>query len=148
MPRGQFYTVFTMGFATALGLFGIIAAIVCWYWPEPAAWAAVSLGETGRPATWVTPTIFAAIVAASGVFAGYWIVQVQQTIVRWSGDREIARLNVQYRALVQQVGTERADEIMKEQALAMLGGGADHFNLFGRDEMLHAMRARGVLPRL
>lgn len=147
MPRGQFYTVFTIGFATALGMFGVIAAIVCWYWPAPAAWASMAIGAPGRPATWLTPPIFSAIVAASGVFAGYWIVQIRQAIVRWSGDREIAKLNVQYRALVQQVGTERADEIMKEQALAMLSGEARNFNLFGRTEMLHAMRADGVLPR-
>lgn len=147
MPRGQFYTVFTMGFATALGLFGIVAAIVCWYWPEPAAWASMAIGEPGRPATWLTPPIFSAIVAGAGIFAGCWMVQTQQAIVRWSGDREIARLNAEYRVLAQQVGTERADEIMKEQAIAMLRGEAGHFNLFGKNEMVHAMRASGALPR-
>ncbi|WP_441252570.1 hypothetical protein AB8A28_19940 [Tardiphaga sp. 71_E8_N1_1] len=107
----------------------------------------MAIGAPGRPATWLTPPIFSAIVAASGVFAGYWIVQAQQAIVRWSGDREIARLNAEYRVLAQQVGTERADEIMKEQAIAMLSGEAGHFNLFGKNEMTHAMRAGGVLPR-
>jgi hypothetical protein len=147
MPRGQFYTVFTMGFATALGLFGILAGIACWYWPETAAWASVAIGAPGRPATWLTPGVFAAIVAAVGVFAGYWLFQIQQAIVRWSGDRLIAKMNARYRMLAQTVGTERADELMKQEALAMVGGEAGHFNLFGRDEMLHAIRAGGVLPR-
>jgi hypothetical protein len=51
MPRGQFYTVFTLGFASAIGMFGVLAGIVCLYWPESAAWASVAFGAPGRPQT-------------------------------------------------------------------------------------------------
>lgn len=147
MPRGQFYTVFTMGFATALGLFGIGAAIACWYW-LPAAWTnQLVTPRGGSPATWLSPGVFACFVAGASIFVAHWLVQAQQAIVRRSGDRELAKLNEEYRALVQTLGVERADEIMQHKMLARMESGADHFDIFGRSDLLHSMRVAGALSR-
>ncbi|QOZ69151.1 hypothetical protein [Bradyrhizobium arachidis] len=145
MPRGQFYTVFTLGFATAVGLLGVIAAIALLWWPQPAYWTAAAFGAPGKPLPWLTPSMFSLFVAGAGVFVAYWIVRIQQAIVRRSGNRLIARLNEQYTAIEQTQGREYADEFMRLQAQAMIEESEGKpFNLFGREKMLHAMSAAGV----
>ena len=139
MPRGQFYTVFTLGFATALGFVGILAGAIVLFWHEP-VWLIVR--TLGKDFDFLTPLYVAAAFAAAGVFSGYSIVQIQHAVVRWSGNRLIEKLGVEYRALERTLGTERADEVMSQRTLAMVD--ESRLNLFGRDEMLHAMRAAGV----
>ena len=93
----------------------------------------------------MTPTVFSFIVAGGAVLLAYWMVTVQQAIVRWSGDRLIARLNRQYNAIAQTQGSEYADEFMRLQAQTMIEESEGKpFNLFGREKMLHAMSAAGV----
>jgi uncharacterized protein with PIN domain len=91
--------------------------------------------------------VLACAVSGSAVFVAYWIVRLQQAVVGWSADREIAQLNQEYTALVQTVGTDRANELMEERAAERFGRGAGHFDLFGRSEMLHSMRTASVMPR-
>jgi hypothetical protein len=146
MPRGQFYTVFTLGFATAVGLFGILASALVLFWHEP-FWRTVWHLETlGLKVGWLSPLYFSMFVAIAGVSIGYWIVQIQQAVVRWSGNRLIAKLSEEYRALDQTLGSERANELMEQKAAAMVD--ESRLNLFGRQEMLHAMRAAGVQHRI
>lgn len=148
MPRGQFYTVFTMGFATAIGLLGIAGAIALLWWPHAAYWTAAAFGAPGKPLTWLTPAVFSAIAAGAALFAAYWIVRIQQAIVRWSGNRLVAKLNQQYTAIEQTQGREYADEFMRLQAQAMIDESEGKpFNLFGREKMLHAAAAAGVRAR-
>lgn len=148
MPRGQFYTVFTLGFASAIALSGVIAAITLLWWPQPAYWTALAFGAPGYPAPWITPGTFSLFVAGAAVFAAYWIVRIQQTVVRWSGDRLIARLNQQYTAIAQTQGREYADEFMRLQARAIIEESEGKpFDLFGREKMLHAAAAAGVQIR-
>jgi ABC-type microcin C transport system permease subunit YejE len=141
MPRGQFYTVFTLGFATALGLIGVLAGAIVLFWHEP-VWMIVRL--LGKDFEFLTPLYLAIAFAAAGIACGYWIVQIQQAVVHWFIDRLIAKLNEEYTALAQTLGTERADEVMYQRAAAMAE--ASHFDMFGRDEMLAAMRAAGQRP--
>ncbi len=141
MPRGQFYSVFTLGFATAIGLFGIIAGVALFFWREP-YWRIVN--PWSPDLDWLTPLYFSLFVAGAGLAVAYWIVRAQQALVRWSGDRLIAKLDAEYRAVAQAQGQEYADEFIRQKALAMIGDDSQYFNLFGRDEMLHAMAAAGV----
>ncbi|MCA1542259.1 hypothetical protein I6F18_20075 [Bradyrhizobium sp. NBAIM32] len=148
MPRGQFYTVFTLGFATAVGLLGVIAAIALLWWPQPAYWTAVAFGAPGYPAPWITPGTFALFVGGAAVVIAYWIVRIQQAVVRWSGDRLIAELNRQYNMIAQLQGREYADEFMRLQAQSMIEESEGKpFNLFGREKMLHAAAAAGAQIR-
>ncbi|WP_407122395.1 hypothetical protein [Bradyrhizobium sp. STM 3561] len=145
MPRGQFYTVFTLGFASAIGLLGVIAAIAMLWWPNAADWTAAAFGAPGKPLTWLTPGVFSALAAGLALSVAYWIVHIQQTIVRWSGDRLIAKLNRQYNVIAQLQGREYADEFMRLQAQTMIEESEGKpFNLFGREKMLHAAAAAGV----
>jgi len=145
MPRGQFYTVFTLGFASAIALLGVIAAIALLWWPQPAYWTAEAFGAPGYPAPWITPGTFSLFVACAAVFAAYWIVRIQQAVVRWSGDRLIARLNRQYNMISQLQGREHADEFMRLQAQSIIEeSDGKPFNIFGREKMLHAAAAAGV----
>ncbi|MCJ9730543.1 hypothetical protein [Bradyrhizobium sp. PRIMUS42] len=144
MPRGQFYTVFTLGFATAVGLLGIGAGLVLLFWHEPYRY----FMATSTGFDWMTPVWFALISASIPLFLAYWIVRIQQAIVRWSGDRLIAKLNRQYNMISQLQGSEYADEFMRLQAQAMIEESEGKpFNLFGREKMLHAMSAAGVHVR-
>ncbi|RTE92814.1 hypothetical protein [Bradyrhizobium sp. LVM 105] len=145
MPRGQFYTVFTLGFATAVALLGIVLAIALLWWPQAAYLTASAFGAPGRPLAWMTPTVFSFIVASAALCLAYWMVTTQQAIVRWSGDRLVAKLNRQYNMIAQLQGREYADEFMRLQAQAMIEESeAKPFNLFGREKMLHAMTAAGI----
>ncbi|UQD69316.1 hypothetical protein JEY40_25220 [Bradyrhizobium japonicum] len=145
MPRGQFYTVFTMGFATAIALLGIAGAFALLWWPQAASWTATAFGAPGEPLTWLTPGVFSTVAAGAALFAAYWLVRIQQTIVRRSGDRLIARLNEQYTAIAQTQSREYADEFMRLQAQAMIEESEGKpFNFFGREKMLHAASAAGV----
>jgi len=145
MPRGQFYTVFTLGFAAAIGLLGIAGAIALLWWSEPAYWTAWAFGAPGKPLTWMTPTVFSFIVAGAAVLLAYWMVTIQQAIVRWSGDRLLAKLNRQYNMIAQLQGREYADEFMRLQAQSMIEESEGKpFNLFGREQMLHAASAAGL----
>lgn len=147
MPRGQFYTVFTLGFAAAIALLGIAGAFALLWWPHAAYWTAWAFGAPGRPLTWMTPAVFSAVAAGIAVFLAYWLVRIQQAIVRWSGDRLIAKLNRQYNMIAQLQGREYADEFMRLQAQAMIEESeAKPINLFGREKMLHAVAAAGVRP--
>lgn len=148
MPRGQFYTVFTLGFASAIALLGVIAAIVLLWWPQPAYWTAVAFGAPGYPAPWITSGTFSLSVAGAAVFLAYWIVQIQQAVARWSGDRLIAKLNRQYTAIAQTQGREYADEFMRLQAQSIIEESEGKpFNLFGREKMLHAAATAGAQIR-
>lgn len=142
MPRGQFYTVFTLGFATAVGLLGIVAGIILLFWHEPywhVVWALP--GDS----VWFSPLLFSLIVAGASLFVAYWIVRIQQAVVRWSGDRLIAKLNRQYNMIAQLQGRDYADEFMRLQALEMVeGNDAKRIDLFGREEMLHGLAAASV----
>lgn len=82
MPRGQLYTVFTLGFATAIALLGIAGAIALLWWPQAADWTAVAFGAPGKPLTWLTPGVFSAVAAGVALLVAYWIVRIQQAIVR------------------------------------------------------------------
>jgi hypothetical protein len=146
MPRGQFYTVFTLGFATAIGLLGIAGAIALLFWHEP-TWRVAA--AAGGQLNWLSPLYFALFVAGAALFVAYWIVQIQQALVSWSGDRLIAKLNREYNEIVKRVGRDQADEFLRQQMGALIeGDGAMRFDLFGREEMLHSMAAAGVkLPR-
>lgn len=145
MSRGQFYTVFTLGFAAAIGVLGIAAGVVLLFWHEPYWWVARSFdGQVN----WLSPLYLTVIVASASLFVAYWIVRIQQAIVRWSGDRLIARLNQQYTAIEQTQGREYADEFMRLQAQTMIEKSEGRpFNLFGREKMLHEMSAAGVYTR-
>ncbi|MGY3036139.1 hypothetical protein ACVIIV_005309 [Bradyrhizobium sp. USDA 4354] len=144
MPRGQFYTVFTLGFATAVGLLGIAAGTLLFWSKEAGAWALIVLNAHQVPQGWLEPGYIALFVAGAAVFTAYWIVRIQQAIVRWSGDRLLAKLNREYRAVAQAEGTEYADEFIKRKVLAMAGDEARHFSFFGRDEMLLSLAAHGI----
>lgn len=142
MPRGQFYTVFTLGFASAVGLMGIVAGLVLLFWHD-AYWRIVM--ALGSDWYWLSPLYLSLIVAAVGVFVAYWIVRIQQAIVRWSGDRLLAKLNREYTTIARLRGRERADEFMRLQALAMIEDtGGKRFDLFGREKMLHATVVAGI----
>jgi hypothetical protein len=142
MPRGQFYTVFTLGFATAIGIMGIVASIVLLFWHEP-TWRAVAAAH--GQLDWLSPLYFSLFVAGTALFLAYWIVRIQQALVRWSGDRAIAKLNRAYDEIARRLGPDQADEFVRLQSLAMLEvEGAKRLNLFGREEMLHSMAAAGV----
>ncbi|MDI3560215.1 hypothetical protein [Bradyrhizobium sp. Arg816] len=148
MPRGQFYTVFTLGFATAIGLLGVSLSILLFFSGEAWAWAYLILNAHQIPQDWLEPGYIALFVAGAAVLAAYWIVRIQQAIVRRSGDRLIARLNEQYTAIAQTQGREYADEFMRLQAQAMIDESKGKpFNLFGGQKMLHAMSAAGVHVR-
>lgn len=142
MPRGQFYTVFTLGFAAAIGMLGIVAGVALLFWHEPywrVAWA------LDGHVDWLSPLYFSLIVAGASLFAAYWIVRIQQAVVRWSGDRFIAKLGREYNAIAQLHGRDQADEFMRLKALEMVEGNvAKRFDLFGREEMLHGLAAAGV----
>lgn len=147
MPRGQFYTVFTLGFAAAIALLGITTAIASLWMPQAAFWTAAAFGAPGRPLTWLTPGVFSAVAAGTAVFLAYWLVRIQQAIVRWSGDRLIAKLNGQYNMIAQLQGREYADEFMRLQGQAIIEESeAKPINLFGREKMLHAAAVAGVRP--
>jgi hypothetical protein len=142
MPRGQFYTVFTLGFAAAIGLLGIVAAISLLFWHEP-MWrvAAAARGDLD----WLSPLYFSIFVAGAALFVAYWIVRIQQAIVRWAGDHAIAKLNRQYNEIARRHGRDHADEFMRLQALALIDSNdAKRFDLFGREEMLHSVAAARV----
>jgi hypothetical protein len=142
MPRGQFYTVFTLGFATAIGLMGIVAGIALLFWHEP-TWRAVAAAH--GQLDWLSPLYFSLFVASSALLLAYWIVRIQQALVRWSGDRAIAKLNREYNEIARRLGPDQADEFVRLQSLAMLQGpDAKRFDLFGREEMLQGMAAAGV----
>lgn len=145
MPRGQFYTVFTLGFAAAIGLIGLLTGAILFWSGEAAAWAYVILSAHQVPQSWLDPAYIALFVAGASLFVAYWIVRIQQAFVRWSGDRLIAKLNRQYNAIAQTQGREYADEFMRLQAQAIIEESKGKpFNLFGREEMLHSMSAAGV----
>ena len=144
MPRGQFYTIFTLGFATAIGGLGLTLGALLFWSSEAAAWASVILNAHGVPQNWLEPAYLALFVAGAAIFVAYWIVHIQQALVRWSGDRLLAKLDAEYRAVAQARGQEYADEFIRQKGLAMLSDDSQHFNLFGRNEMLHAMAAAGV----
>jgi hypothetical protein len=144
MPPGQFYTVFTLGFATAIGLLSILTGVALLYWPQPAAWASIAFGAPGRPLDWLSPVHFSIFVAIAGIAVSYWIVHIQQAFVRWSGDRLIARLTAEYKMTAQLHGSEYADEVLQRKAAAMLAADSNRMDLFGREEMQHAMAAAGV----
>jgi hypothetical protein len=144
MPRGQFYTVFTFGFATAIGLMGIALGLLVYGSAEAWACTYIILGAKGVPQSWLEPSYVGLAVAGSAVFTAYWIVRIQQAVVKWSGDRLSAQLDAEYRATAQAQCPEYADEFIRQKALAMLGEDGRHFNLFGRDHMLHAIAAAGV----
>ncbi|MCK1622419.1 hypothetical protein IVA98_04000 [Bradyrhizobium sp. 160] len=94
---------------------------------------------------WPTPTVFSFVVAGAALFLAYSLVSVQQAIVRWSGDRLIAKLNRQYNMIAQLQGREYADEFMRLQAQAIIEESEGKpFNVFGREKMLHAAAAAGV----
>ncbi|OSI68687.1 hypothetical protein [Bradyrhizobium canariense] len=144
MPRGQFYTVFTLGFAAAVGLLGIVAGLVLLFWHDAYWRIVIALGSDWD---WLSPLYLSLIVASAPLFVAYWMVRIQQTIVRWSGDRLIARLNQQYTAIEQTQGREYADEFMRLQAQTMIEQSeGTPFNLFGREKMLHAAAVAGVRP--
>ncbi|OPY95754.1 hypothetical protein A5906_07230 [Bradyrhizobium sacchari] len=145
MPRGQFYTVFTLGFASAIAILGIVTGVVLFFWHEPTWRIAWALGAYGNH---LSPLYSGLIVAGAAVFVAYWIVRIQQAVVRWSGDRLIARLNQQYTAIAQTQGCEYADEFMRLQAQSIIEESEGKpFNLFGREKMLHAAAAAGVQIR-
>ncbi|GMO78875.1 hypothetical protein [Bradyrhizobium ottawaense] len=145
MPRGQFYTVFTLGFAAAIALFGIAGACALLWWPPAAYWTAWAFGAPGKPLTWMTPTVFSFVVGSATLCLAYSLVTIQQALVRWSGDRLIAKLNRQYNMIAQLQGQEYADEFMRLQAQAMIEESEGKpFNVFGREKMLHAAAAAGV----
>ena len=142
MPRGQFYTVFTLGFATAIGLSGIVAAISLLFWHEPYRRIVVAMGSDWY---WLSPLYFSLIVAGLALFVAYWSVRIQQALVRWSGDRLIVKLNREYKAIAQMHGRDQADEFMRLKAVAMIeGNDAKRFDLFGREKMLHSLASAGV----
>ncbi|PDT87469.1 hypothetical protein CO669_25215 [Bradyrhizobium sp. Y36] len=145
MPRGQFYTVFTLGFAAAIALLGVSVSAALLFWHEPYWWVARTFdGQVN----WLSPLYLSLIVAGAALFIAYWVVRIQQTIVRWSGDRLIARLNEQYTAIEQTQGREYADEFMRLQAQSIIEESEGKpFNLFGREKMLHASAAAGVRIR-
>ncbi|WP_130215393.1 hypothetical protein [Bradyrhizobium genosp. SA-3] len=144
MPRGQFYTVFTLGFASAVGLLGVVAGLLLLVWREPYR----QFMATSSGLDWMSPLWFAVIVASFPIFIAYWIVRIQQAIVRWSGDRLIAKLNRQYNMIAQLQGREYADEFMRLQAQSIIEESEGKpFNLFGREKMLHAGAAAGVQVR-
>jgi hypothetical protein len=148
MPRGQFYTVFTLGFASAIAAVGMVGAVALLWWPQVADWTAVSFGAPGYPAPWVTPGSLSLVVAGASVFTAYWLVRIQQAIVRWSGDRLVAKLNRQYNMIAQLQGREYADEFMRLEAQAIIEENEGKpFNLFGREKMLHAAAVAGVRIR-
>lgn len=148
MPRGQFYTIFTLGFATAIGLLGVVASIILYSSKEAGAWAYVILQAHQLPQGWLEPAYIALFVAGTALFVAYWIVRIQQAIVRWSGDRLLAKLNRQYNMIAQLQGREYADEFMRLQAQAIIEESEGKpFNLFGREKMLHAISAAGVQVR-
>ncbi|WP_128956005.1 hypothetical protein [Bradyrhizobium zhanjiangense] len=137
-----------MGFATAIALLGIVVAIALLWWPQAAYWTAVALGAPGKPLPWLTPGVLSLAVAGAALFFAYWIVRIQQAIVRWSGDRLIAKLNRQYNMIAQLQGREYADEFMRLQAQSMIEESEGKpFNLFGREKMLHAAAAASVQVR-
>lgn len=148
MPRGQFYTVFTMGFATAIGLLGVSLSIFLFFSGEAWAWAYLILNAHQIPQDWLEPGYIALFIVSAAAFIPYWLVRIQQAIVRWSGDRLIARLNQQYTAIAQTQGREYADEFMRLQAQTTIEESEGKpFNLFGREKMLHAAAAAGVQIR-
>jgi|GEM_PF-4119022 len=145
MPRGQFYTVFTMGFATAIAVLGIAMAGILLFWHEPTWRIARALGAHGDH---LSPLYLSLAVAGAALFFVYWIVRIQQAIVCWSGDRLIAKLNRQYNMIAQLQGREYADEFMRLQAQSMIEESEGKpFNLFGREKMLHTAAAAGVQLR-
>lgn len=144
MPRGQFYTVFTLGFAAAIALLGVIAGLALLFWHEGYWRVVMALGSDWY---WLSPLYLSLIVAGTAVFLAYWIVRIQQAIVRLSGDRLIRKLNRQYNMIAQLQGQEYADEFMRLQALAMIEDtGNKRFDLFEREKMLHATALAGVRP--
>jgi len=144
MLRGQFWTVFTLGFAAAVGLLGIAVGAMLLWSGEAAAWATIILGAHGVPQSWLEPAYMALSMAGAAVFAAYWIIQIQQTLVRWLGDRAIAKLTAEYRAIAQTQGSEYADEYIKKKFVAMYADDNFRYDLFGRKEMLRALAADGV----
>jgi hypothetical protein len=142
MPRGQFLTVFTLGFAAAIGLLGIVAGIALLFWHEPMWRVVLAMGSDWY---WLSPLYFSLIVAGLALFVAYWIVRIQQALVRWSGDRLIAKLNREYAEIARRHGPDQADEFMRLQGLALLEGkDIERFDLFGREETLHSMAAARV----
>ena len=146
MPRGQFYTVFTLGFAAAIGLLGIVAGIALLFWHEP-MWrvAAAARGDLD----WLSPLYFSIFIAGGALFVAYWIVRTQQTITRWLADRASRKLNREYQEIAERIGQDQADEFLRLKVGSMLEGTAGkQFDLFGREEVLHSLAAAGVRPRI
>ncbi|KRP85951.1 hypothetical protein AOQ73_36340 [Bradyrhizobium pachyrhizi] len=126
MPRGQFVTVFTLGFATAIALLGVIAGVTLLFWQEPTWWVAGALGAYGNH---LSPLYFSLIVAGAGLFVAYWIVRIQQGIVGWAADRTIAKLSREYNEVAQRHGRDQADEFIKQRAFALFE--RERLDLFG-----------------
>ena len=145
MPRGQFYTVFTLGFAAAIGFLGVLLGAVLFWSGEAWGWAYVVLNAHQVPNSWLEPSYVAVFVAGAALFIAYWIVQIQQTVVRWAADRAIAKLNRQYVEIAGRLGRDQADEFLRLQTIALIEGDeTKRFDLFGRKEMLHGIAIAGI----
>ncbi|TKV78928.1 hypothetical protein FDV58_24825 [Bradyrhizobium elkanii] len=142
MPRGQFATVFTLGFATAIALLGVVAAAIVFWSGEAWAWAYVILEAHQLPNSWLEPTYLALFVAGAGLLAAYWLVRIQQSIVAWAAGRTIARLGREYNEVAQRHGRDQADQFIKQRARALFE--RERFDLFGRDELARAIAAASV----
>lgn len=147
MPRGQFYTVFTLGFATAFGLLGALVAAVLFWSGEAWAWATIILNAHQVPQSWLEPAYMAAFVAGAALFIAYWIVRIQQAITGWAADRAIAQLSREYKDIAARLGRSQADEFARLKVIDMLDGAdAKRFDLFGRAEVIRSMAAAGMRP--
>lgn len=91
MSRGQFFTAFTMGFATAIAVLGIASGIALLVWPRPAWMIGNRLG--------VSPTTVALMVSSASLLVGCGMVSIQQSIARWSANRANRPLNRDHQAL-------------------------------------------------
>jgi hypothetical protein len=139
MPLGQFWTVFTFGFAAAIASIGITGAVTFLFWHTPfwhVAWALDGY------VNWLSPLYFSLIVAGATLLAAYWIVRIQQSIVHWAANRAIARLERDYSEVARLQGADEAEQFLRQKASDMLEGrGVTRFDLSaGRNYCEHSPR--------
>lgn len=104
MSAQQFIAIFTLGFASAIALLGLVAG---------AAVLACQFGCLSNR----FPTALA--LGLGSPVVAFWIVVLQQTIAYWLANRLITRLERELSDLEHHLGTKKAKDCIREKGLKL-----------------------------